>query len=320
MMRKGSEMKNKRTILVVFLCVTLVSLTGCEAGYGFYGKTDVPPLVEQWREDVEFYADMYNISEYVDLLLAIIAQESGGDSEATPDIMQCSASAGLENNAIEDPRESIRQGVWYFSTLLDSGTKKGVDMDTVLQSYNFSGGYITYISRNEGGSHSESAARAYSAQMCERYGYSNYGDVLYVEHVRSWLEAVEESEWSGDYESMLSCMEDYLGVPYLFGGNGKYGIDCSALMQKVYKSTGVTLPRTAQAQYDAVEHIEDEEVEPGDLVFFSGTYDTDAHITHVGVYVGEGKMFHASSGRGYCCYSSIETSYYQSHLAGFGRP
>lgn len=312
-------MKEKKVILGLILCFML-ALTGCEAEYGYYGKTDVPPLVEQWREEVEFYADMYNISEYVDLLLAIIAQESGGDSERTPDIMQCSASAGLENNSIKDPLESIRQGVWYFSTLLDKGTKKGVDMDTVLQSYNFSGGYISFVSSKEGGSHSEAAAREYSQQMCDRYGYSRYGDVLYVEHVRSWLEAVEESVWSGDYSSMLSSMEEYLGVPYVFGGNGKYGIDCSALMQKVYKAVGITLPRTAQAQYDAVEHIEDDEVEPGDMVFFSGTYDTDAYITHVGVYVGEGKMFHASSGRGYVCYSSIETSYYQSHLAGFGRP
>lgn len=312
-------MKDKRTIAGLILLLALL-LTGCEAEYGYYGKTDVPPLVEQWREDVEFYADMYGISEYVDLLLAIIAQESGGDSERTPDIMQCSASAGLKNNAIEEPVESIRQGVWYFSTLLDRGTKAGVDMDTVLQSYNFSGGYISFISSEGGGSHSEMAAREYSGQMCDRYGYSSYGDVLYVEHVRSWLEAVQESEWSGDYDSMLASMEAYLGVPYVFGGNGMYGIDCSALMQQVYKAAGITLPRTAQAQYNAVERIEDDEAEPGDMVFFTGTYDTDAYITHVGVYMGNGKMYHASSGRGYVCYSSIDTAYYQSHLAGFGRP
>ena len=99
-----------------------------------------------------------------------------------------------------------------------------------------------------------------------------------------------------------------------------YGIDCSALMQQVYKAAGITLPRTAQAQYNAVERIEDDEAEPGDMVFFTGTYDTDAYITHVGVYMGNGKMYHASSGRGYVCYSSIDTAYYQSHLAGFGRP
>ena len=83
---------------------------------------DIPPMVEQWREQVEFYADMYEVSEYVDLLLAIIAQESGGNADKVPDIMQCSASAG---KTITDPIASIRQGTYYFSTLLASGTDKG---------------------------------------------------------------------------------------------------------------------------------------------------------------------------------------------------
>ena len=79
------------------------------------------------------------------------------------------------------------------------------------------------------------------------------------------------------------------------------------------------MPRTAQAQYDAVTHIADYEAEPGDLVFFQGTYESGTYITHVGLYVGNGEMFHSSSGRGYCCYSSIETPYYQEHIVGFGR-
>ena len=103
-------------------------------------------------------------------------------------------------------------------------------------------------------------------------------------------------------------------------GFGKYGIDCSALTQRIYKRVGITLPRTAQGQYDAVIHIADYEAEPGDLVFFQGTYESGSYITHVGVYVGDGRMFHASAGQGYCCYTSIYTVYYQSHFVGFGRP
>lgn len=309
----------KKNRVLIFLLVFALFLTGCEGDYGYYGKADIPPLVEQWREDVEFYADMYGVAEYVDVLLAIIAQESGGDAEKTPDIMQCSASAGLPPNAITEPVASIRQGVWYFSSLLTAGTNKGVDMDTVIQAYNFGPGYLDYIADEHGGHHSEAAAREFSGGMCEKYGYSVFGDVLYVEHVRSWLgnhEGVEQ----GDYDSMVECMQEYLGVPYLYGGSGKYGIDCSALTQKIFKSAGITLPRTAQAQYDFVAHIPDSEAEPGDLVFFEGTYESGTYITHVGVYVGNGRMFHASSGNGYCCYSSINTAYYQNHLVGFGRP
>lgn len=308
----------KKGLLMVFVIVCFI-LNGCESDYGYYGKADLPPLVEQWREDVEFYADMYGISQYVDLLLAIIAQESGGDAERTPDIMQCSASKGLANNSITDPIESIHQGTYYFSTLLSNGTEKGVDMDTVIQSYNFGGGYQNYVKNECAGQHSERAARVFSARMCEKYGYSFYGDVLYVEHVRSFLSDIEDPISGGDYASMHECIKEYMGVPYLYGGNGKYGIDCSALMQKIYKAAGHTLPRTAQAQYDAVTHIADYEAEPGDLVFFQGTYESGTYITHVGLYVGNGEMFHSSSGRGYCCYSSIETPYYQEHIVGFGR-
>lgn len=80
----------------ILLCLLLLCLvcSGCEGSYGYYGRADIPPMVEQWREQVEFYADMYEVSEYVDLLLAIIAQESGGDADKVPDIMQCSASSG----------------------------------------------------------------------------------------------------------------------------------------------------------------------------------------------------------------------------------
>ena len=309
----------KKGLWIVFIAICFI-LSGCDENYGYYGRADIPPLVEQWREDVEFYADMYGVSEYVDLLLAIIAQESGGDAEKTPDIMQCSASKGLENNAITDPLESIHQGIYYFSTLLSSGTAKGVDMNTIIQSYNFGSGYQDYVESECAGHHSESAARIFSARMCERYGYSFYGDVLYVEHVRSFLSGMEDSVSESDYASMEECIQEYMNVPYLYGGNGKYGIDCSALMQKIYKAAGYTLPRTAQAQYDIVAHIADYEAKPGDLVFFQGTYASGTYITHVGLYVGNGKMFHSSSGKGYCCYSSIETTYYQNHIVGFGRP
>lgn len=309
----------KKAYLIIIILLLCLALSGCEGEYGYYGRAEVSPMVEQWRGDVEFYADMYGVSEYVELLLAIIAQESGGDAERTPDIMQCSASAGLPNDTITDPRESIKQGTFYFSTLINSGTSLGVDMDTVIQAYNFGGSYLNFVENEYGGCHSEGAARAFSASMCEKYGYSIYGDVLYVEHVRSFLSS-GDSLGDGDYASMQECINEYMGVPYVYGGNGKYGIDCSALMQKLFKSVGITLPRTAQAQYDSVTHISDYEAQPGDLIFFQGTYDSGTYITHVGLYVGNGRMFHASSGNGYCCYSSIDSEYYHNHMVGFGRP
>lgn len=304
-------------LMAAFLILPGILFGGCGRVFGYYGNAVIPPLVEQWRADVEFYAEEYGVAEYVELLLAIMAQESGGDVEVTADIMQCSASAGLPGNTIADPVESIRQGVFYFSTLIGRRAEGEVDMDAIIQSYNFGGGYQDFVAEEYGGRHSEEAARAFSERMCNRYGYSFYGDVLYVEHVKSFLEGGEMQE---NYTSMEECIREYTGVPYLYGGDGKYGIDCSALMQKIYKSVGVTLPRTAQAQYNVSMHISEYEVKPGDLVFFTGTYDSGTFITHVGLYVGGNRFFHASSGEGCCCYGDLSDVYYQNHMVGFGRP
>ena len=101
--------------------------TGCEFEGNGYGTANVPPMVEQWRSLVEHYAEEYGIPEYVELILAMIMQESGGNAEQTPDIMQCSESAGMSPNAIDDPEVSIRQGVKYLASLVRSGEAAGVD-------------------------------------------------------------------------------------------------------------------------------------------------------------------------------------------------
>jgi cell wall-associated NlpC family hydrolase len=82
-----------------------------------------------------------------------------------------------------------------------------------------------------------------------------------------------------------------LGAPYLWGGEGPRGDDCSGLVQAAYAAGGTELPRTAQAQYEAGPHLgPDAQLEPGDLVFFGRG---PADITHVGIYVGAGQMIDA---------------------------
>lgn len=304
-------------LLMVTLCVALLC-GGCEGpGDGSDGKADVSPLVEQWREDVERYAQIYDVSEYVELILAMIAQESGGDASLHPDIMQCSESAGMPPNSISDPRQSLDQGIKYLASLVKRGKFAGVDDDTILQSYNFGGGYIDYVAANYSGKHSEPAVRAFSSMMAARFGWSSYGDVKYVEHVRSHMVCQSSGGGIPNYGMMKAVMQEYLGVPYVFGGDGKSGIDCSAMSRRLYAAIGVSLPRIAQDQYDAVRHIPEPQVQPGDLVFFTGTYDAGAYITHVGVYAGNNTMFHA--GGTHCQYTEV-TGYYREHLAGFGRP
>ncbi len=78
-----------------------------------------------------------------------------------------------------------------------------------------------------------------------------------------------------------------LGSPYVWGATGPDAFDCSGLVQAAYRSAGISLPRTTYAQIDAGRRVSRSELLPGDLVFFySG-------ITHVGLYIGDGRMIHA---------------------------
>ncbi|WP_030420766.1 NlpC/P60 family protein [Streptomyces sp. SCSIO 75703] len=78
-----------------------------------------------------------------------------------------------------------------------------------------------------------------------------------------------------------------LGSPYVWGATGPHSFDCSGLIQAAYRSAGVSLPRTTYAQIGAGRPVSRAELRPGDLVFFySG-------ISHVGIYVGDGRMIHA---------------------------
>jgi cell wall-associated NlpC family hydrolase len=82
-----------------------------------------------------------------------------------------------------------------------------------------------------------------------------------------------------------------LGTPYLWGGEGPGGFDCSGLVQAAYRAAGVSLARTAQAQYDNGPPISNSQpLQPGDLVFFGS--DT-GHVSHVGIAINETEMVDA---------------------------
>ncbi|KFC17350.1 NlpC/P60 family protein [Cutibacterium acnes] len=92
-------------------------------------------------------------------------------------------------------------------------------------------------------------------------------------------------------QSALNFALAQLGKPYIWGGTGPTGYDCSGLMMVSWGKAGVSLPRTAAAQYAAGTPVSTSDLQPGDLVFFY------PGITHVGMYIGDGKFIHASSPR-----------------------
>lgn len=96
-------------------------------------------------------------------------------------------------------------------------------------------------------------------------------------------------------ELFQRTVQPLLGVPYHWGGASPSGFDCSGFTQYVYNSLGVSLPRTAEQQFEIGAKVSVSSMQPGDLVFF----DTGSgSISHVGIYMGAGKMAHAASGQG----------------------
>jgi cell wall-associated NlpC family hydrolase len=120
--------------------------------------------------------------------------------------------------------------------------------------------------------------------------------------------------------ALVETARRYLGVPYVFGGvNPAIGLDCSGLVQLVYRQVGLSLPRTAQQQYDATPRIGRDELQPGDLVFFARTY-ADPHdwVTHVGIYVGDGMQINAPTEGQVVSIQPVFSGYWGAHYAGAG--
>jgi cell wall-associated NlpC family hydrolase len=107
----------------------------------------------------------------------------------------------------------------------------------------------------------------------------------------------------------------WLGVPYVFGGCSRAGVDCSCLVQNVYAAVGIRLPRIAVDQFNATVPISDPQ--PGDLVFFANTYMPG--VSHVGIYIGNGLQINAPTTGQAVSVASAVTGYWGAHYAGARR-
>lgn len=154
--------------------------------------------VKGYTPTVEKYAKKYDVADYVDILLAMMMQESGGRGS---DPMQSSESYCGERNCIKDPELSIKQGVYYFSKTLKAADG---DVELAIQSYNFGKGFIDYALENKG-KYTQEIAIDFSQKMydnaankakyrCTRDGAKEldacYGDIYYVRDVMNLREKI----------------------------------------------------------------------------------------------------------------------------------
>lgn len=321
------------SILVVFflgilMCVGLLFGEDSEGSNSSGSSSDGSSVSEEvlrHRSLVEKYAKESNISDYVPILLAIIQIESGGTME---DVMQSSESAGLPPNSLST-EASIKQGCIYFASLVKRAESLVCDQDSIIQAYNYGGGYLDHIAKN-GKKHTFALAESFSKEQSggQKVDYSNpiaiqvnggwrynYGNMFYFLLVKQYLNTAKFDDKT--VQKIFDEALKYEGTAYVFGGfSPETGFDCSGLTQWCFAKVGLKLPRVAQDQYDVMTHIDLKDAKPGDLIFFHSTYDAGSYVTHVGIYAGDNRMFHAGDPVGW---TNLTDTYWQQHLIGAGR-
>ncbi len=286
-------------ILIVVLLGCAVSLFG--GGSDSTSYTPVSAEVEAYTPLIQKYAKQYGISEYVELIKAVMMQESGGKGS---DPMQAAEGSfnkryPHEPNGIKDPEYSIECGVQELkAALVSAEVENPIDMERIklaLQGYNFGNGYISWAKTNYGG-YSYANAVEFSAMQAKRLGWEKYGDTQYPAHVLCYYPYGRAFTSGGNQaivEVALTQLGNEGGQPYWswYGFEGRVEwCACFASWcadQCGYLESGI-VPKFSLCS-DGVNWFkgkgqwQDKNYEPqaGDLIFFD--WGSDGSIDHVGI-------------------------------------
>ncbi|MGN1014097.1 MAG: C40 family peptidase [Butyricicoccus sp.] len=118
--------------------------------------------------------------------------------------------------------------------------------------------------------------------------------------------------------NVCKMAESLLGKPYVYGATGPNAFDCSGFCQYIYGKCGKTIPRVSADQYAKSTKIAKSSLKKGDLVFFASSAG-GTKVSHVGIYVGDGKMIHAANSSVGVITSDLDSTYYSTHYVGAGR-
>ena len=323
-------------VLVVLLGVSM-ALFGRKSNSSSY--TPVSAEVEAYTPIITKYAKQYDIPEYVELIKAVMMQESSGQGS---DPMQCSES-GFNTQypripgGITDPEYSIEVGVQTIADVLQmAGVDSPIDLDRIslaLQGYNYGSGYISWALSNYGG-YTELNAVEYSDMMAESYGWPGYGDKAYVAHVLRYypigrafmgdgntaIVAVAQTQL-GNEGGLKYC--DWYGYPYRVEWCVIFvswcADQCGYLDEGVLPKMEGVLPLVDWFRERDQWQYRDYEPNPGDLIFYD--WENDGIADHVGIVerVENGLIYSVEGNVDDRC---IENSHYvgTSSIYGFGLP
>lgn len=284
-------------------------------------QCQVSEQTKSYQELVEKYCEQYGIEDYVDLCLAVMEQESGGNGT---DVMQAEQSYYNTNPPIDTAEESIDCGVHELSDCLTkSGSKDSSDIPLIslaLQGYNFGNGYIEWAKANYGGYSAENAV-LFSQRMCSSLGYSSYGDVDYVPHVLRYYVPNSDTtitnegaaniikELKENNEVSSSKVWTVIEKGTSLCGTVTYGmldpprqddgrdaptvLDCSSFVAWCFHKsgfTGIPYSSTTATFINSTKFVtvSADELKPGDIGLKSATAPTGG-ANHVGIYCGKRK-------------------------------
>ena len=324
-------------ILIVVLLGCAVSLFGGGGGSNAY--TPVSAEVEAYEPLIQKYAKQYGIPEYVELIKAVMMQESGGRGLDPMQAAEGSFNTRYphEPNGIQDPEYSIQCDVQELkAALISAEVENPIDMEHIklaLQGYNFGNGYISWAKTNYGG-YSYANAVEFSTMQAQRLGWESYGDTQYPAHVLRYYPYGRAFTSGGNQaivEVALTQLGNEGGQPYW----SWYGFDgrvewCACFVswcadQCGYLDSGI-VPKFAGCVdganwFKGNGQWQDRNYEPtaGTIIFFD--WENDGETDHVGIVekCENGVVYTVEGNSGDACRQN-QYSVGSSSIYGYGIP
>ncbi len=327
-------------ILIVVLFGAMFSLLGGNGENSSY--TPVSAEVQAYEPLIQKYAKEHGIPEYVELIKAVMMQESGGRGTDPMQASECGYNTRYPNkpNAITDPEYSVNVGIQNLAACLKQAEATSlIDMERIklaLQGYNYGNGYISWAVSNYG-SYSYANAVEFSNMMAARLGWASYGDTQYVPHVLRYYPFGRTPGGTGNQaivEVAATQIGNVGGQPYWswYGFSGRVEW-CACFVSWCAEQCGYiessVIPRFSLCT-DGVTWFESRGLwqdrnytpAPGDIIFFDWARDgLDGKADHVGIVekAENGVVYTIEGNSGDACRQrSYSIGYYE--ILGYGVP